>query len=94
MIGRADVKNRSAVLTWDQINRYARNMGNDDFNYDTFKIAYDSDPLTQGLVNRFDKNGVELNTKAGNNDVAPSDATADRNTVSTAAKRATNKARG
>jgi hypothetical protein len=70
------------------------NTGQEEFSYDSFKMEYDADPVVQALVNRFDQNGVELNTKAGNNDVAPSDATADRDTVNSAAKRATNKARG
>ena len=66
----------------------------EEFSYDSFKMAYDSDPVIQALTTNFDQNGVELKTKAGNNDTAPSDATADRDTVSSAAKRATNKARG
>lgn len=66
----------------------------DAFSYDSFKMMYDSDPVIQALTSRFDQNGVELKTKAGNNDTAPSDATADRDTVKSAAKRATAKARG
>lgn len=69
-------------------------IGAEEFDYNTFKMAYDSDPVVQALTQRFDKNGVELKTKAGNNDTAPSDATADRNTVGAAAKRATAKAMG
>lgn len=66
----------------------------EDFSYDSFKMAYDSDPVIQALTHRFDQNGVELASQQTTADTAPSDAVADRNTVSTAAKRATNKARG
>jgi hypothetical protein len=70
------------------------NAGQEEFSYDSFKMAYDSDPVIQALTHRFDQNGVELKTKAGNNDTAPSDAEDDKTAVTSMAKRATNKARG
>lgn len=36
----------------------------EEFDYGTFKMAYDKDPIIQALVHRFDTNGVELETKA------------------------------
>lgn len=71
-----------------------QNVGDEEFTYDSFKQAYDSDPLTQGLTQRFDQNGVELKTKVTNTDTAPSDADPERSSVAQAARRATNKARG
>jgi hypothetical protein len=71
-----------------------QNVGDEEFTYDSFKQAYDSDPLTQGLVQRFDQNGVELKTKVSNTDVAPSDAKLDGSGVKSMAKHALNKARG
>jgi len=71
-----------------------QNVGDEEFNYDSFKQAYDADPLTQGLVNRYDQNGVELKTKVSNTDVAPSDAERDPKVVSQMAKSATKRARG
>jgi hypothetical protein len=71
-----------------------QNVGSQDFNYDSFKQVYDADPLTQGLVKRFDQNGLELNAKKSKVDTAPSDAEADSKTVSQMAKRATSKAIG
>lgn len=68
------------------------NIGKEEFSYDSFKMIFDSDPIVQALVKNFDKNGVELNTKKSKNVTAPSDADADRSSVSQAAKRATNKA--
>lgn len=66
----------------------------EDFNYDAFKQAYDSDPMTQGLVHRYDQNGVELNSKQIQSDVAPSDAEQGSDDVAQMARHATRKARG
>ena len=41
------------------------NIGGEQFDYNSFKLAYDSDPLVQGLTKRFDQNGIELATRAG-----------------------------
>jgi hypothetical protein len=71
-----------------------QNVGDEEFTYDSFKQAYDADPLTQGLTQRFDQNGVELKTKVTNTDVAPSDAKLDGSGVKQMAKHALNKARG
>lgn len=40
-----------------------KNMGMEEFSYDSFKLAYDSDPVIQALTHNFDQNGVELKTK-------------------------------
>ena len=37
-----------------------QNQGIQQFNYDTFKAAYDADPRLQELVKNFDKNTIEL----------------------------------
>jgi hypothetical protein len=40
-------------------------MGMEDLSYDTFKLAYDSDPVIQALTHgEPNTNGVELKTKA------------------------------
>ena len=69
-----------------------QNVGAEDFDYNTFKMAYDADETIQALTKRFDKNGVELNTKRDADATAPSDADRDSNVVSQMAKRATKKA--
>jgi hypothetical protein len=45
-----------------------QNMGMEDFSYDSFKLAYDNDSVIQSLTNNFDQNGVELQTKAQNDE--------------------------
>ena len=67
------------------------NLGQAEFDYDTFKQAYDSDPALQAIVHRFDANGVELKSKLSGKDVAPSDAKLNSKAVSQMAKRSTNK---
>jgi len=37
-----------------------QNQGIQQFNYDTFKAAYDADPRLQELVKNFDKSKIEL----------------------------------
>jgi hypothetical protein len=69
-----------------------QNVGAEQFTYDTFKAAYDTDPSVKPLIKNFDKDGIEPNTKkqAPNND-NDSTEVGDKGTddVSTMAKRAT-----
>lgn len=88
------MKNQPAVFTWDQLNQFMVNTGKEEFNYDSFKLTYDQDPVIQALVHKFNQNGVELSTKNTKTDTAPSDADPDRSSVNRAAKRATSKAMG
>ena len=66
-----------------------QNVGAGSFNFDTFKLAYDSDPRLKSLVTNFDKNKIELKQDA-TDDLSQSqtDPSAD-NTVSNMAKSAT-----
>ena len=69
-----------------------RNVGADEVDYNTFQLAYDSDPIVQALTKHYDKNGVELATKQDANPTAPSEADRKSQVVSQMAKRATKKA--
>jgi hypothetical protein len=66
------------------------NAGSESFDYGSFKMVYDSDPVIQALVKRFDQNGVELTTKK-DSDVGQVDQEGG-DAVEKMAKRATNKA--
>lgn len=66
------------------------NAGQEEFSYDSFKMAYDADPVVQALVKNFSKNGIELATK-NTKDAAQPEAKGDK-TVSQMAKRATSHA--
>lgn len=91
LIGRADSKNQPANFTWDEINKFMANIGQVEFDYDSFKQAYDTDPALQSIVHRFDDNGVELKSKNSGSDELPSDADPSSKTVAQMAKRSTNK---
>jgi hypothetical protein len=69
-------------------------MGIEEFDYDSFKMSYDEDPVIQALTHRFDDNGVELASKNTRASTAPSDADPERSSIKQAAKRATTRARG
>jgi hypothetical protein len=43
-----------------------QNVGDAQFDYDSFKNSYDTNPMIQQLVQRFDGRGVELKTKTKN----------------------------
>lgn len=94
LIGRADTKNRPANFTWDELNKYMTNIGQVEFDYDTFKQAYDTDPALKAIVHRFDQNGVELKSKQSGKNVAPSDADLDSTVVKQMAKAATARRQG
>ena len=92
LIGRADQKGLPANFTWEQINDFMSNMGAEEFDYNTFKLAYDADPVIQALVDRFDQKGVQLATKASK--ATDARVTGERtSSVSQNAKRATARAR-
>lgn len=63
-----------------------QNAGNQQFSYDTFKAAYDSDPKLQDIVKNFDQNTITLKTSEVD-DINPSKAKS-KNKVSQMAKRA------
>lgn len=68
------------------------NIGQEEFDYETFKLTYDSDPSLQKLVARFDQNGVELKTKAQTPAQQPIDGNTGSDVVAQMAQRATNNA--
>lgn len=63
-----------------------QNIGNQQFTYDSFKAAYDSDPKIKEIVKDFDQQRVTLKTSEID-DVNPS-RTKSKNKVSQMAKRA------
>lgn len=68
-------------------------MGMEDFDYDSFKLAYDNDAVIQALTHRFDQNGVELATAAQKNSASRQvDQEKDSKVVSQMAKSATKRA--
>jgi hypothetical protein len=63
-----------------------QNTGNQQFTYDSFKAAYDSDPKIKDIVKDFDQNTVTLKTSELD-DINPSKGQS-KNKISQMAKRA------
>lgn len=40
-----------------------QNVGSEQFDFETFKSAYDTDPRVKSMVKNFDKNGIEPKTQ-------------------------------
>lgn len=63
-----------------------QNAGREQFNYDVFAAAYDSDPKISQMVKNFDRNQIEL--KNSETDDLPNGKEKDPQAVSKMAKRA------
>ena len=74
------------TVTWKQLNKYMKGAGIPQFDYESFKTEYDSNPQLQDLV-KFDPEGVTIE-KGAMDKLSPSKPSAD-NTVSAMAKSAT-----
>jgi hypothetical protein len=83
----ANQKGTTITLSFERLNKLMRSSGIEQFSYDPFKAAYDSDPRVKALVKNFDQKGVTLATDEESN-LPQQDAKGD-NTVSNMAKRAT-----
>ena len=65
-ISQADRQQQPSYLSWDALNSIMVNIGDEQFDYDSFKNSYDTNPMIKQLVQRFDARGVELKTKNKN----------------------------
>lgn len=62
LIAQANSQSQTSYLSWSALNNLMQNIGKAQFDYDSFKAAYDSNPVVKNLVSRFDAKGVELKT--------------------------------
>jgi hypothetical protein len=90
LISQANAKKVVGKFTWDQFNRFMTNVGDEEFNYESFKLAFDSNPGVTALVKRFDQDGIEL--KTNEQDVDTATQTGAPSAVEKMAKRATQSA--
>ena len=65
-ISQADRQQQPSYLSWDALNSLMVNIGDEQFDYDSFKNSYDTNPMIKQLIQRFDARGVELKTKTKN----------------------------
>lgn len=64
LINQANSQNQRSYLSWGALNNLMKNIGDVQFDYDSFKQAYDASPMLKNLVHNFDAQGVELKTRA------------------------------
>jgi len=69
-------------------NDIMKNIGAPQFDYDTFKSAYDADSSIEQYVDNFNADGIEINTDDSDID-KPQQQRDDKNSVSSMAKAAT-----
>jgi hypothetical protein len=63
LISQANTQNQPSYLSWDALNKVMQNIGDEQFDYDSFKNSYDTSPMVKNLIHKFDNRGVELKTK-------------------------------
>lgn len=83
------IKNGSMNLN---LNKLMQNVGAEQFDFGTFKAAYDTDPRIKTMIKNFDKDGIEPKTKNTREDEPPVTNTDDAQSatsVAQMAKRAT-----
>lgn len=73
-------------ITFDQLDQFMKNMGNQQFSYDVFKSIYDSEPKIKSVVTDFDKNSISF--KTSELDDLKTGSSKNKNTVKQMAKRA------
>jgi hypothetical protein len=56
------------------INKLMQNIGGEQFDYGTFKAAYDTDPRVKTMVANFSEKGIEPKTKKPSSDIPQADA--------------------
>lgn len=63
LVGQANSQQQTSYLSWSALNSLMQNVGEEQFDYNSFKNYYDSSPIIQNLVHKFDARGVELKTQ-------------------------------
>ena len=79
-----------AALSMTKLDKYMRNQGKGNFDFESFKAMYDADPKIQALVTNFDQEKIEFK-QGEQDDVAglPGNPGAPSDTVGNMAKNAT-----
>jgi len=62
LVSQANSKQQPSYLSWAALNSLLQNVGDEQFDYDSFKQVYDTNPMLKKLVYKFDGRGVELKT--------------------------------
>lgn len=78
-------------MTWQALNNVCQSYGTPSIDYDRFAIRWDTDPVIQDIVDRFDQSGIVLKTTA-NSQEPTAEPTTDNSKISSIAKKVARKA--
>jgi len=82
------LKKEPSEFSFDQLNKLMRNTNREQFDYRTFKAAYDSDERIKKMIKNFNQDGITLKTDIDADKAAPQEDPGNSK-VSQMAKRAT-----
>ena len=86
----ANLKKEPSEFSFDELNVLMKNTGREQFDYRSFKAAYDSDARIKTMVKNFNQDSITLKTDTDADTTAPQQDLGNK-AVSQMAKRATNK---
>jgi hypothetical protein len=86
----ANLKKEPSEFSFDELNVLMKNSNREQFDYRSFKAAYDSDERIKSMVKNFNQDGITLKTDTDADAAAPQQDLGNK-AVSQMAKRATNK---
>jgi hypothetical protein len=84
------LKKQASEFSFDALNKLMRNSNREQFDYRTFKAAYDSDERVKSMVKNFNQDGITLKTDTDADTSAPQQDTGNKK-VAQMAKRAMSK---
>ena len=84
------MKKQASEFSFDALNNLMKNAGREQFDYRTFKAAYDSDERLKSMIKNFNQDGITLKTDTDADSQAPQPDLGNK-AVSQMAKRATKK---
>ena len=84
------MKKQASEFSFDALNNLMKNAGREQFDYRTFKAAYDSDERLKSMIKNFNQDGITLKTDTDADSQVPQQDLGNK-AVSQMAKRATKK---
>ena len=89
-LAEANLKKEPSEFSFDELNVLMKNSNREQFDYRSFKAAYDSDERIKSMVKNFNQDGITLKTDTDADAAAPQQDLGNK-AVSQMAKRATRK---
>lgn len=62
LVAQANSKQQPSYLSWAALNGLLQNVGDEQFDYDSFRAQYEENEMLKKLVYKFDNRGIELKT--------------------------------